>query len=265
MKFSIIKRNKLVSVVSLLREINSLNKEYGKNITKLWYRGLCDEVYELKPSIARSHEYNGNKKDFNAGDEKNLLHRFRRRAETYVGHRLDEWDALFLARHHGLPTRLLDWTANPLVALFFACKEKINKSATLWAISRIKAEKADWDMLNREIRDKRFSRLIGGKTIKIIHPKYGFTRITAQDGVFTISSDPYQNLETYAGTEFQKGKLDIRYLIKWFIPGIYKTKIIKELENLGVSQRTVYPDLDGLAEGLWKSEVVWNGKVCKKR
>lgn len=183
-----------------------------------------------------------------------------------MGRRLDEWEALFLARHHGLPTRLLDWTANPLVGLFFASEEKLGKSACLWAISRIKPEKADWDMLDyKKPRDKGPFKLPRRKRIKIIHPMYNFQRIIAQDGIFTFSSDPYKPLDSFAGEEFKEDNLDMQFLIKWIIPRKDKTKIIEELENLSISRKTVYPDLDGLAEGLWKSEVVWNGKIVSQK
>lgn len=67
MKFDIIERNKITSVMVFLKDLNLLKKEYErkkKKIAKLWYRGLPDGQYKLLPSIARPQEYNGKTKKF---------------------------------------------------------------------------------------------------------------------------------------------------------------------------------------------------------
>ena len=79
------------------------------------FRGHSNEDWRLQPSVGRGDPY---RLDW----ERLLLDQFRRLAEPYVTSAgLTEWDWLALAQHHGLPTRLLDWTFNSLVACFFAC------------------------------------------------------------------------------------------------------------------------------------------------
>jgi len=79
------------------------------------FRGHSNEDWRLQPSVGRGESYSP---DW----ERLLLDQFRRLAEPHVTSAgLTEWDWLALAQHHGLPTRLLDWTTNSLVACFFAC------------------------------------------------------------------------------------------------------------------------------------------------
>ena len=79
------------------------------------FRGQSNKEWPLRASVGRGDSY---RLDW----ERLLLDQFRRQAEPYVTSAgLTEWDWLALAQHHGLPTRLLDWTSNSLVACFFAC------------------------------------------------------------------------------------------------------------------------------------------------
>jgi len=82
------------------------------------YRGVSRETYQLIPALGRMAQYDD---DQLRGYEWSSVDEFRRRAKPLVPDApTDDWEWLFLAQHHGLPTRLLDWTSNPLVALFFA-------------------------------------------------------------------------------------------------------------------------------------------------
>jgi FRG domain len=115
-----------VSAVFVLRKSNSNRK--------LWYRGHSESSYKLIPLIGRKLHYSGNKLNPNEATESSLLHRFRRRAYPNIGRIMTAGEAIFLARHHGLPTRLLDWTANALFSLYFACFEKHEKDGKVWAM-----------------------------------------------------------------------------------------------------------------------------------
>lgn len=279
-KFKLAQKVEIASMKDLLRSINEIKDKEG--LTQLWYRGHSNAAeYKLVPSIARKYKYGGKSVDgFCLKQERNLLHRFRRRAYPYVGGILGEWEALFLARHHGLPTRMLDWAVSPLVALYFACSstKNLDKPAKVWGIARIPDESYDLDMLKfTTLNDdqhgpfKLYEELGEPKdekhtedAVKILHPFYNSPRIIAQGGVFTFHSNPKILLDSYQDKLFRCERLDIECLIPWDIgPNEVKKGILRELENVGINRRAVCPDLDGLAQGLWETEVLWNGDPDK--
>ena len=123
-------------IKSLPNLLTRVRRERSKSPAgAVWLRGLSSDEYDLVPSIGRPHEFGGKKATFDDKHERNMLHRFRRYAFQFLGHTPTDWDALFIARHHGLPVRLLDWTSDPLVAMYFACeftKEKTLPNGKIW-------------------------------------------------------------------------------------------------------------------------------------
>ena len=105
----------------------------------------------------------------------------------------------------------------------------------------------------------------GGKTrdpsdaIRIVYPFYNSPRLLAQDGAFTMHSNPWRSIESYKGKPFKTENLDIEKLYRWRVPAGKKANIIRELSNLGITQRSLFPDLDGVARSLWETEVLWKG------
>jgi hypothetical protein len=237
---------------------------------KLWYRGHSSTKFRLVPSVGRKHQYAGEKLILSRDQEISLLHRFRRRAYPLVGYAMTAGEAIFLARHHGLPTRLLDWTANALYALYFTCIEHVEgrqrKDGKVWAMLRRETEDLDpFDLANQQDEKSLFDSLSScpnlenpPHVIKMVHPFFNSPRILAQDGAFTIHSNPQHSIEGYKGKDFRKTDLDIEKLWWWTIPGGSKTAIIRELSGLGITHRMVYPDLDGIAKSLWETVVLWS-------
>ena len=89
-------------------------------VRTFFYRGVQNfREHKLIPSVARNA---GGNLDKLQNIEKSILEKFKTRAPArLVFHPSNNWEWLMLGQHHGLPTRLLDWTINPLVALYFAC------------------------------------------------------------------------------------------------------------------------------------------------
>ena len=232
------------------------------------FRGVSDVRYALVPTIQRlgESEYAGRTikadpltKDLKLKQrEKQLFERFRRSTYEHRGRVLSEWETLFLARHHGLPVRLMDWTSNPLVALYFAAKfekpsDNKNNGAVYWIRRHYRKEYVD-------VFSEASPFSIEG--IQLVFPFYPSTRMTAPSGLFTIHSpDFWQDLRDQAKTKVRdynragKGRIDIEKGGRWIVLQDAKAKILEDLERFGINDRTLYPDLDGFARGLVHSEV----------
>jgi hypothetical protein len=235
-------------VVSFLNQVNQVCQ--GE-----WYfRGHREaQDQQLTPSIGREFHYAGRSVKFSSAQERRLLHRFRRHTYKHYDRVLSEWEALFLARHHELPVRLLDWSTNPVVALYFASTHESSEQlgdGAIWAIKR-----RDHDLVEIDVFDDRSSPL-EIKGIKLVYPFYPTPRLTEQSGIFTLHEDPWTTLDTLAGREYPDDQLDIECLKKWIVPAKVKQGVIHELERLAINTRSLFPDLDGLARGLWQSEVL---------
>jgi FRG domain len=263
-RITIAARGVVKTTADFVSEISSLHEI--KPNRKFWYRGLSRCDYRLIPSVGREQKYAGKQKTLSREDEINLLHRFRRRVYPYLGRVVSPGEALFLARHYKLPTRLLDWTANALCALYFACVANPEKNAKVWMMHRPPHGGNDIDPFKVDSQpdeEALFDFLdppCAPNYMKIIYPFYNSPRLVAQDGAFTIHSDPTKSIESYVDTDFDRQNLHLEALYFWCIPAAKKDGIIKELNGLGITERTVYPDLDGLAKSLWETEVLWHGK-----
>src|SRR5437588_4205459 len=110
--------------------------------------------------------------------EEDLLNKFQKLSHPFIADRArSEWEWLYIARHHGLPTRLLDWSTNPLKGLFFAVQEfrHDDKDSVLWAL-----EASSWmETMEREKRSNL-------KDMLLVYPPHINERIVAQDGCFTV-------------------------------------------------------------------------------
>jgi hypothetical protein len=263
-------------VSSLLRLRESVDD------TKIVYRGQASASDPVRPSIGRPHTYAGKTKFFSPTDEEDLLHRFRRRAHMHFSRVLSPGEALFIARHYGLPTRLLDWTANALYGLYFACGRteqpvynKRNKKAeleevdgVLWGMRQLPSGLDPYPLFEMKTEREFFARLHTRKdkgpghttndSVRVIYPVFNSPRIVAQDGLFTLHSNPWRPLESYDGVVFKRGCCDVGALYKWIVPAKCKPTLIAQLSGLGITQRLVYPDMDGIARSLWETDVLWH-------
>ncbi len=92
----------------------------------IWYRGQSDASWRLLPSLLRQA---------NAISESSLLTRFKQSAAMLASHKPESsFDWIFLMQHYGVPTRLLDWTENPLVATYFAVENRKEEDAAVWLL-----------------------------------------------------------------------------------------------------------------------------------
>ena len=123
-----------VEEIRTLQDYTELVADLMAGDTQLWYRGVGKASYQLKPSLYRHPTITETAQLLAL--ERKLLQRFRERSIPYEERpflRDEVWEYLFLMQHYGVPTRLLDWTENPYIGLYFAVTAAEIDPATLQA------------------------------------------------------------------------------------------------------------------------------------
>ncbi len=116
--------------ISSFDELYALTQRYRR----AWvFGGVANAAFELVPKIGRIAIPQPARKT--KLDERRLFSAFVRKATPYLSSEpASDWEWLAVAQHHGLPTRLLDWTQNPLVAAFFACSQYEDSDAAIYML-----------------------------------------------------------------------------------------------------------------------------------
>lgn len=235
--------SKNLTIDSLSAFIEEVERQYEKN-KELVFRGHENVSYELKPSIGRGA--------YEKIDEESMLNEFCRRYYPYTSERAyRKLDLLFLAQHYGLPTRLLDWTYNPLIALYFACKPKMVEDKS----SKYGFKEADGCVYVKTIpykkgigcNEKDVDPFTSFKENQILLPDNFDVRFRNQQGVFEIFVAP---------TVCSKG-----WVIKIIIPAEVKRNILDSLSHIGITEDFVYPDLEHLAKSIKKQYETEDNKL----
>ena len=234
---------------------------------RLWYRGCGARSYALTPGLFR-HPTRAGIEDL-LTLEKSLLTSFRHRSLPYLANQpTTDFEWLFLMQHQAVPTRLLDWTENPYVALFFALSSAPIVSRTADGTPEYKEDCSVW-LLDPAIWNRRslnrvtFSEGIlsaGDELLKGYAPGtdprimntdpialYGVhnsRRIVAQRGVFVVFGKDLHPMEHI----FSAGDYPEPALTKLNIPAAKVADLLKALTSIGVTDSAIYPDLDGLAK-----------------
>lgn len=236
-------------------------ERYQNSRDASWYRGTGNQAHSLVPSLARripplSPTDMGNQ-------ERAIANSFAQRSPPFVETNLsDEWKALFFMQHYGIPTRLLDWTESPFVALYFALtsvsRDKTGKAAAdvalwlcdpiLWnrcALSHISFAGGILDDSSEEIKSYSPSSDIDQRANVpiMIYGTHNSPRIVAQRGVFSLFGKGTEGMEkTYSASNFTAGALE-----KVIIRKANVDQILKSLYRKGFAESTIYPDLHGLS------------------
>ena len=222
--------------VTSFHELHDVLKKYHKD-NRWIFRGQTDPSWELVPKAGR--------KNLNDFGEERIFRPWKRKAYSFVDSiPQNDWDWLALGQHHGLPTKLLDWTYNPLAACYFAVREDSENDSVVYAFF------SEFYILTEEVDPFEF------KGISRYKPKGIASRIMNQSGTFTAHGPPNLDLKEEIGESTQLEKI--------IIDGNYKNKLRHELSYYGYNELTLFPDLDGLSKHVswhvennkfWSSEV----------
>ena len=168
----------------------------------------------------------------------------------FVQRVLTDWEAITLGQHHQLPTRLLDWTSNPLVALFFAAETHWDTDGAVFAYRPRNVWEYHISMFQgQNPRSPQVPDPLTIRGIKMVFPMLLADRLITQSGGFTIQ-EPIACLMKRDDQEFDDESLDILEIYKWTLPKGSKLEILDELHRVSVNRRTLFPGLDGVGHGL---------------
>ena len=218
-----------------------------------WFRGHADLIWTIIPSALRYKRQTDREKALNLV---NIFKRFMEIKLDKPPSAGEELKWVQLAQHYGLPTRLLDWTTNTAIALYFACLEQ-NKNGLVLVLNPVDLNKTADPKRPRVFDVNKDSALInsylhltgqldpknGFKTIAV-HPIWNSERIMLQQGVFTLHGSKIFTL-----TGKQAPSLVYVPILKEF-----KKDLLMELERIGVSEMSIFPEPEHLCAYLRKSE-----------
>jgi len=218
----------------------------------LWFRGQTNAKRKLVPGLARR------RKNW-LSSEPLLTTRFRKDAQPLIpfGSRPDtEWAWLLLMQHYGVPTRLLDWTENPLAGLYFAVVSMSGRdtSATdgcVWVLDPValngEASLAgasdsiptlDVDIALREYLPTEVATAVNVRPPIAVLAMRMFPRLVAQSGVFTVihrAPTPIEDIH------------ESQYVAQIMVPRSAKALITKQLNKMGVTRLSLFPELESVA------------------
>ncbi|MFC1822997.1 FRG domain-containing protein [Thermodesulfobacteriota bacterium] len=192
-----------------------------------YYRGVSSaSKHKLITKVGRNCECEHSEL---ASLEEFMLKKFQKSAILHLDYRPeDQWEWLSIAQHHGMPTRLLDWTTNPLVAAYFACAKHPNENGAIYLLS---------EFSGLPKIDTKKETPFDIKNVSLFEPANISKRLTSQNGIFTVHPNPTVEWKSDS----------IRILI---IDNQAKRKILNALKKRGIHEASLFQDLDGLARFL---------------
>jgi hypothetical protein len=238
----------------------SWNEDLQRFRSPYAFRGLTSAQHDLSTSLIRlAREQPGEVTRL----ELALLRNFRKYAHAQASGGVDSiWHWLALAQHHGLPTRLIDWTYSPLVALHFATEnpDTFQEDGIVWCVNFVEANtrlprrlkamlEAEYsDTFTIEMLDEFPSlRAFDSQTrepfVVFIEPPSLDTRILNQFALFSLMPGP-----GFSIGEWLEDHPDLCRRV--VVPATLKWEIRGKLDQANINERTLFPGLDGLSRWL---------------
>ena len=257
MAFTTVTINSLADLIARVTP-SSPDPETGRRRDTGVYRGGADASWPLLTSL---DTLGGVRPPHSKADlEEHILRNFLRYSRPFFHvSPVNEWEVLIAAQHHGLPTRLLDWTYSPMVAAHFATVHPgVKGDRAVWRL--------DWKAVHRHFRlpDRAlliqdlegifgqerpftpwvlFDTRTGGRPFAcMIEPPSLNARIASQAATFTICSDNRRSFDSF----LEESGLSSA-LTRFVIPAEEVSRLRDQLDLVSVDERRLFPDLDGLA------------------
>lgn len=252
--------------------VNSLSDYFAaiKSVSKVggvtWFRGQSKRSYKLQPGLFRHPDIENSQTPHIRSKELEslLMERFRNQSLPFVGDKFsheDDWGLLFFMQHYRVPTRLLDWSYSPLVALYFAVSTVrisngvADEPCTVWALhpeswnaAALAFQKAPSKIFGTKSTESQNYRTQAAYNLQdadaiAIEGIHNSPRIVAQQGAFTIFGPTTKPLESqFLSAAYPEDALQA---ISVKPEAIGNLKL--ELMAAGILETTIFPDLEGLA------------------
>jgi hypothetical protein len=224
-----------------------------------WFRGQPDIGWSLEPAVRREpftsrFVHRGREPSSQVADdeqrlaaERRILVEFRRRAVSLLPPNADEVDIYFLAQHHGLPTRLLDWTVNPLAALFFAvaAERHHDRDGVLYALWPGRRENYTAAAAAMIAMFDASMPVPEARVVLPVSPDLHAGRMTQQGACFTLHIPGADSL-----CVGEASRRDRSAIVRWRISTAKKAELQSKLRALGVTWSSLFPDLAHVAKEL---------------
>lgn len=250
---------KVLRTIGDLIEFTTQNNIGKYPIMNFTFRGQKKADYKLTSGLQRCC---GEDKEY---IENRTLANFRKYGQSFnprLCHSV--WENMIIAQHHGLPTRLLDFSISPLVALYFAVEDiHSDDTAAIWAISHVKLNQLlpqeYKNTLNRrmgrsftvealdemKISISDYNKHMGDSSLLFIEPPSIDQRIINQFSHFALVPDQLDPLDDF----LEKNTIpNVAY--KFLILPQDKSVFKQQLDTLNITERTLFPGLDGIASYL---------------
>lgn len=229
----------------------------GRYRSNFVYRGVDDESFNLESSFYRLKKSATN-------IESHIIRNFIKYTKTELPNNYSIWDFLSIAQHHGLPTRLLDWSFSPYVALHFATSDlsKFDKDAAIWCINMVDVHKTldpryknaleeeGSYVFTTEMMAKLDDKLLDfdstsvGQRLCFFEPPSIDGRIINQFALFSIINNPNITINDWLvnNTTVLSQKIIIPSSIKW--------EVRDKLDQMNITERVLFPGIDGISTWL---------------